>query len=67
MPINTPPASSMPDTPREPRLSTLPKPEGYVSVGGRKLKETVARVRTSEARSVMLCQASAIMDWELKM
>lgn len=66
MPMKMPPASSIPETPSEPRLSTLPKPQGYVSVGGRRLKETVARVRMSDARSVMECQPSAIMACEWK-
>ena len=61
-----PPASSIPETPSEPKLSTLPKPIGNRSVGGLRLQVTVARVKTSEARSVMLCQASAVMALELK-
>ena len=64
--MKMPPKSSMLETPREPRLSILPKPMGKLSVGGRRLHETVASVRTSEARSVRLCHASAIMDCELK-
>lgn len=54
------------DTPSDPRLSTFPNPCGKASVGGRKLHDTVARVSTSEARSVSECHASAIMDCELK-
>lgn len=64
--MKIPPPSSMPDTPSEPRLSTLPNPVGNLSVGGRKLHETVASVKKSDAKSVKLCQASAIMDCELK-
>ncbi|PHH83909.1 hypothetical protein CDD83_2802 [Cordyceps sp. RAO-2017] len=56
----------MPETPSEPRLSTLPKPMGKRSEGGLRLQETVASVRMSEARSAMLCQASAVIDLELK-
>lgn len=55
----------MPDTPREPKLSTLPNPMGNRSVGGFKLHETVAKVRISEARSAILCHASAVIDLEL--
>lgn len=64
--MNIPPKSNMLDTPSEPRLSTFPKPIGKLAVGGRRDQDTVARVRTSDAKSVRECQASAIMDWELK-
>jgi hypothetical protein len=67
MHMNSPPNSSMPDTPSEPKLSTFPKPMGKLFVGGRKLHDTVARVRMSDAKSVKLCQASAIMACELNM
>ena len=39
---------------------------GNRSVGGFELHDTVARVRTSDARSVILCHASAVMALELK-
>lgn len=56
----------MPETPNEPKLSTLPNPMGNRSVGDFRLHETVARVRISEARSAMLCHASAVIALELK-
>jgi hypothetical protein len=64
--MKQPPNSSIPLTPNEPRLSTLPNPVGNRAVGGFKLHDTVASVKTSLAKSVKLCHASAIIDWELK-
>jgi hypothetical protein len=61
-----PPNKSMPLTPSDPKLSTLPNPVGNNAVGGFKLQDTVASVKISLAKSVKLCQASAIMDCELK-
>lgn len=65
MHMKIPPNNNIPDTPRDPKLSTLPNPMGNLSVGGLRLQDTVARVRMSEARSVKLCHASATMDCEL--
>jgi hypothetical protein len=64
--MKQPPNNSIPLTPKEPKLSTFPNPVGKSAVGGFKLQETVANVKTSLARSVKLCHASAIMDCELK-
>jgi hypothetical protein len=53
-PINIPLTRSRPLTPRLPKLSTLPNPDGNCFVGGLKAHDTVARVMKSEKRSVML-------------
>ena len=65
-PMYRPPTRSIPETPKDPKLSTLPKPIGKRSEGALRLHETVARVRISEARSAILCQASATIALELK-
>jgi hypothetical protein len=64
--MKQPPNNNMPLTPSDPKLSTLPKPVGKRAVGGFKLHDTVANVKMSLAKSVKLCHASAIIDWELK-
>ena len=64
--MKQPPNNSILLTPSEPKLSTFPNPAGKNAVGGFRLHDTVAKVKMSLAKSVKLCQASAIMDWELK-
>jgi hypothetical protein len=58
-PIRAPPTRSRVLTPREPKLSTFPNPNGNLSVGGLSAQETVASVMKSLTRSVRLWTASA--------
>ena len=58
--MSRPPTSSSDETPKDPRDSNFPYPSGKRSVGGRSAKDTVAKVRKSDTRSVRLCTASAV-------
>lgn len=59
-PIMKPPVSSIPLTPSDPKLSTLPYPLGNRSDGGFSDHDTVASVMMSLTRSERLWIASAI-------
>jgi hypothetical protein len=58
--MSKPPTSSSEETPKEPNDSNFPYPSGKRSVGGRNAKDTVAKVKKSDTRSVRLCTASAV-------